>query len=92
MKFFPWIVFIADFIYELGIRKSHILTRERQFVHFLHFHVDSSDHSQTLQKKGIILNKNHEKKLVNIFGHFAKMAIRNLENLQNFKIYGPYIV
>ena len=36
-------------------------------------------------KEDIILNKNHEK-IANIFGHFAKMVIQNLENCQISKL------
>ena len=52
------------------------LTRQRQFVHFLHFRVDSPDPSQTLPKyRGRHSHEKSRKKIGNIYGHLAKIAI-----------------
>ena len=70
------------------VKKFLNLTRERQFVQFLHFHKDLSDPSQILPKyRGHHSLQKSRKKIGNIYGHLAKIAIWNLKNGQNFKIY-----
>ena len=77
--FLPRVIFIVDFKYKLRIKKNCILTRKRQFVHFCTFVRTYPIPFKVYQNiEDIILIKNH-KRIVNIFSHFAKITIQNLE-------------
>ena len=87
IKFFSSGNFYRRFrIWAQNWQKFFNLTRERQFVHFLHFREDSSDHSQTIPDyRGRHLHQKSRKKIGNIYGLTAKNDNLDLQNYQNFK-------
>ena len=51
------------------------------------FRKESSDHSQTLpENRGSYSHEKSRKKIGNIYGHLAKIAIWNRKNCQNFNL------
>ena len=74
-KFFYGVIFIVDFKYQqFQIDKNfyYNLTRERQFVQFLHFRKDLS---QTLPKYIYHPHQNSRKKMGSIYDNLAEITI-----------------
>ena len=73
-------------IWAHNLKKNFKLTRERKFVHFLYFREDWSDRFQTLPKyKKRHLHQKSRKKVGNIYGHLARIAIWNFKKLPKFQ-------
>ena len=82
MNFFPW----GNFDRKVWAQKIFDLIVS-QFVQFWHFALTHPITPKLYQDiEDIIPKKNHEKK-ANIFGHFSKKVIWNLNNCQNFKTF-----
>ena len=89
MKFFSWDNFYRRCQkWAQNSQKFCNLTRERQFVHFWYFRVDSFHPSQTLQEyRRCHFKQKSRKKIGNIYGHSAIISVWNFKNCQNFKNY-----